>query len=327
MTTLVVAEIPENAERDLHVETEILGADIEVRRYAHTGDSQELAAACRDADVILTDYAAFTQTVIDQLEHCRLISVSATGYSCIDVAAAADAGISVCAIDEYCTDEVADHTMLLLLALCRRLTEYQEQVQTGKQWRFDSLSGLRRLSGMTLGIIGFGRIGQAVARRAKGFGMTIIAVDPFADSEDAARHGARFCELDELLAESDVISLHCSLSSENEGLIDAAAFEKMQKRPVLINCARGGLVDEEALAQALDAGRVSGAGLDVLADESPDLERAPLAGRANVILTPHVAFYSDASILENRRVSVANIRHFLDGKHELVRKFVHRAGV
>jgi len=323
--TVVVAETPEGASCDLNVETSILGADVDIVRYTDVGDERALIAACRDADVILTAYAPLTRSVIEKLRRCKLISVAATGYSCVDLDAAADAGISVCAIDEYCTDEVADHTILLLLSLCRRLPEYHDQVQKENRWQYDSVSGLRRLCDMTLGLVGFGKIGQAVARRAHGFGMVMIAHDPYGDINAASDLGVRLCDLTEIFAESDIISLHCSLSTENEKLIDHNAFQSMRKQPLLINCARGGLIDEEALLLALDSGQISAAGLDVLADESPDLNASQLTGRSNVILTPHVAFYSDASIVENRKVSARNIRNFLDGEHAKVRKYVHSA--
>lgn len=322
MTRLVVAEMSENAERDFDVEASILGPGIDIQRFAYSGDTHALVAACRNADVILTDYVPLGESVIAELRRCRLISVSATGYNCVDIEAAKAQNISVCALDAYCTDEVADHTMLLMLALCRRLIEYDKLVQSQYSWQFDSLSGLRRLRGMTLGIIGFGTIGRAVAKRARSFGMSAIAYDPYAD---AGALGVRFRELPELLAESDVISLHCNLSEQNRHLIDANAFGQMQRRPILINCARGGLVAQNALVAALDAGQISAAGLDVLGDESPDLRRSGLTGRGNVILTPHVAFYSDESILENRRLSASNIRHFLDGEHASVRKYIHHA--
>jgi len=179
MTRVVVAEIPENADRDLGVERSILGSDVELVRHSLDGDEEHLAAACRNADIILTDYAPLTRRVIEQLQQCRLISVAATGYNCVDIEAAAEAGISVCAIDEYCTDEVADHALLLMLALCRRLPEYHDQVQNENRWQFDALAGLKRMRDMTLGIVGFGKIGQAVARRARGFGMVILAYDPY----------------------------------------------------------------------------------------------------------------------------------------------------
>jgi D-3-phosphoglycerate dehydrogenase len=322
MTRVVVAEIPENAGRELSVERSILGPDIELVHYACDGNEDRLTAACLDADAVLTDYSPFSRKVIEQLPRCRLISVAATGYDKVDLKAAADAGIRVCAIDEYCTDEVADHAMLLMLALCRRLPEYHEQVQKDKRWQFDSLSGLARMRDLALGIVGFGKIGQALARRAGGFGLKLMAYDPFPNEEKAADLGVRLCGLDQLFSEANIISLNCGLSANNKHLLDASAFRKMNQKPFVINCARGALIDEAALVEALDNGNISGAGLDVLGEESPDLRTSKLTGRGNVILTPHVAFYSDASILENRRISTGNIRLFLDGKHENVRRYV-----
>jgi D-3-phosphoglycerate dehydrogenase len=325
MTTLVVVEMPEDAGCDRDVETSVLGPDVDIVRHSYDGDDRGLISACRDADVIVTAYAPLTRPVIAELHRCRLISVAATGYDCVDLAAAADAGISVCANDEYCTDEGAGHTILLMLTLCRRLLEYHYQVKTENRWQFDSMPGIRRMRGMTLGIVGFGKIGQAVARRAASFGMTVIACDPYVDIGAASDNGVRLCDLPELLAKSEIISLHCSLSAENERLLDKSAFQFMSKKPMLINCARGGLIDEEALLVALDTGQISGAGLDVLTDESPGLNASRLTGRSNVIITLHVAYYSDASILENRRLPAGNIRNFLAGEHAKVRKYVHHA--
>ncbi len=325
MTRVVVADIPENAGRDLGVEQSILGPDIELMRHCCDGNEELLISACRDADIVLTDYAPLTRIVIEQLQRCQLISIAATGYNSVDMEAAADANISVCAIEEYCTEEVADHVILLMLALCRRLAEYHDQVQRENLWQFDSLAGIARMRDLTLGIVGFGKIGQAVARRAHGFGMTIMAHDHHQDEAAATDFDVRFHDLPELLDAADIVTLNCGLSTGNEHLIDANAFQQMRRNPILINCARGGLVDETALVEALDTGKISGAGLDVLSDESPDLRASKLTGRSNVILTPHVAFYSDASILENRKISASNIRNFLDGVHENVRHYIYHA--
>jgi lactate dehydrogenase-like 2-hydroxyacid dehydrogenase len=322
MTRVVIAETPEVAECDLSIERSILGPDVELVQYVCDGDEDQLAAACKDADVVLTAFSPLTQEVIKQLPRCRLISIAATGFDNVNLEAAADAGIRVCAIDEYCTGEVADHAILLMLALCRRLPEYHAQVQEDKRWQFDSLQGLSRMRDLTLGIVGFGRIGQAVARRAHGFGLSIMAFDPYPNHDVATELGVRFATLTELYAEADIISLNCGLTNDNEHLVDAGALQKMLRKPVIINCARGALIDEEALIDALDTGQISGAGLDVLREESPDLSSSRLLGRDNVILTPHVAFYSDASMLDNRRISTANVRNFLDGKDEDVRRFV-----
>jgi lactate dehydrogenase-like 2-hydroxyacid dehydrogenase len=322
MTRVVLAESLKSARRDLGFERSMLGAGVELVQYACDGDEDRLIAACKDADVVLTAYSPMTRNVIEQLSQCELISITATGFGNVDLEAAADAGIRVCAVDEYCTDEVADHAVLLMLALCRRLPEYHQQVQVERQWQFDSLSGLSRMRDLTLGIVGFGRIGQAVARRAQGFGLAIMAFDPYPNDELIADLGARYCTLEALYCHADIISLNCGLTADNQHLVDKAAFEQMKRKPLIINCARGALIDEEAMVNALDTGQISGAGLDVLDDESPDLSSSKLIGRKNVILTPHVAFYSDASVQENRRISTANVRYFLDGKDDDVRRFV-----
>jgi len=322
MTRVVVTEFPESVKRELEVERAILGPEVEIVQYFCDGVEENLVSACKDADVILADCTPLPRSVIEKLHRCKLprsvieklhrcklVSFAATGYDSIDLEAADEAGISVCAIDEYCTEEVADHTILMMLALSRRLTEYHDQVQRKFLWQFDSMTGISRMRDMTLGIIGFGKIGQAVARRARGFGMTVIAHDHHPAETVAADLDVRFCDL----------------TSHNEEMIDAEAFRQMRRKPIFINCARGGLVDEAALADALDTGQISAAGLDVLRDESPDLLATRLVARPNVILTPHMAFYSDASMLESREISASNIRSFLDGKHEDVRRYIYRA--
>lgn len=325
MTQVVVTEVLESAGRNLSIERSILGPDVELVQHTFDGNEELLISACKEADIILTEAAPLTRKAIEQMQRCQLISVAGTGYSNIDVAAAADANISVCAIDEYCTDEVADHVILLMLALCRRLTEYHDQVQRENLWQYDSLSGIARMRDLTLGIIGFGKTGQAVARRAHGFGMTIIANDPHSDEHAAPDLNVQFLDFPDLLAAADIVSLNCRLSRDNRHMIDANAFQRMNRNPILINCARGGLVDETALVDALDSGQITGAGLDVLSDEPPDLCTSNFSGRNNVILTPHIAFYSDRSIVESRKISASNIRNFLDGKHENVRKYIHHS--
>jgi phosphoglycerate dehydrogenase-like enzyme len=327
MTRVVITEFPNSAEREIDVEREILGSDVDIVQYRYDGDREKLISACKDADVLLADCTPLPRSVIENLPSCRLVSFAATGFDSIDLDAAAKADIRVCAIDEYCTDEVADHAVLLILSLCRRLLEFHERVQTEKLWQIGDLAGLSRLADLTLGIIGFGRIGQAVARRARAFGMTVIAHDHHPRQNIADEIGVRFCSFEELLGNADVVSMNCRLTDENENMIDSKAFQMMRRRPIFVNCARGGLVDEAALIVALDSGQISAAGIDVLANEFPDLNESKFIGRNNVILTPHMAFYSDASILESRKISAKNIRNFLDSKHADVRRYVcHGAG-
>lgn len=311
---IVFAEAPEAEGRDLSIERRHLPAGAAVETFTWRGDRAALVAACRDADAIMTDYVPFDDGVLRELPRLRLISVTGTGFDSVDVAAAAARGIRVAAVGEYCTDEVADHALALLLALERRLFDYSRQVQEAHSWRWNDVTGIRRLAGQSLGLVGFGRIGQAVARRASGFGMTILAADPRVPDEAVRRHGAEPVDFDALLERADIVSLHCNLDATNRGLMNRAAFAKMKKRPRLINVARGGLVVEADLVAALDAGQVTGAALDVLAEDSPDLGHHPLVGRRDVLLTPHVAFYSESALQDLRRISAANIRAFLDGR-------------
>jgi phosphoglycerate dehydrogenase-like enzyme len=306
--------MPEAAGRDLSIERQALPASARIETFTFTGDAAELAAACRQADAILTDYAPFDRRALAALERCRIISVAATGWDCVDADAAAERGIAVACVGEYCTDEVADHTLALILASERRLRDYDRQVQSRHDWRWNEVRGLRRLAGLTLGIVGFGRIGQAVCRRARGFGLSVLATDLRVGDAEIRRHGAEPGQLDEVLARADILTLHCNLDAGSRGLLDSRAFAKMKRRPLLVNVARGGLIVEADLADALDRGLLRGAALDVLAEDSPDLRHHALAGRDDVILTPHVAFYSETALEDLRRISAANITAFLEGR-------------
>lgn len=319
---IVFAEAPEAEGRDLSIERRHLPAGAEVSTFTWRGDRAALVAACRDADAIMTDYVPFNDAVLRELPRLRLISVTGTGFDSVDVAAAAARGVRVAAVGEYCTDEVADHALALLLALERRLFDYRRQVQDEHSWRWNDVTGIRRLAGQSLGLVGFGRIGQAVARRAASFGMTILAADPRVPDDVVRHHGALPVSFEALLERADIVSLHCNLDATNRGLLDRAAFAKMRQRPRLINVARGGLVVEADLVAALDAGQLTGAALDVLVEDSPDLGHHPLVGRRDVILTPHVAFYSEAALEDLRRISAENIRAFLEGRPEDVFRLV-----
>lgn len=321
---ILFAEMPEAEGRDIAAERHALPSNADVRRYVHRGERDALLSACRDAAAIITDYVPFTADVLARLAAKPMISVLGTGYDSVDVNAAAELGIPVAAVGEYCTEEVADHTLALLLSLNRRLLDYHHQVQVEHDFRWNRVQGLRRLSGQILGLVGFGRIGQAVARRAQGFGLRVIAHDPLADAGRAAALGVELVSLEEIYARADIVSLHCNLSPDNRGMLDAKAFSRMERQPLLLNVARGGLVNEPALAAALDAGRVSGAGLDVLATDSPELPGHPLAGRRDVLLTPHVAFYSGTAMAELARISAGNVTAWWEGRPGEVFRWVNR---
>jgi phosphoglycerate dehydrogenase-like enzyme len=282
----------------------------ELRRRGHAvevleGGLDPLTAAERAADarVILCGIVAMPSPALERLRGTRLIMRCGAGVDTVDVAAAARQGIWVANVPDYCLDEVADHTLLLMLAAMRRLRQMTQQVAEGR-WLELELPVIRRLSGRTLGLVGLGRIGERVAVRARGFGLRVIAHDPRLDDARARSLDIAPVDLDVRLAESDIVSLHLPLTDDTRHLLGASTFAAMRPGTVLVNTSRGGLVDLDALATALDTGVVAAAGLDVLDGEPrPPLDH-PLLADPRVIVTPHVAFYSvDAQADLGRRVA------------------------
>jgi len=261
------------------------------------------ADLARDAAVILCGIVAMPEAAIARLRSVRLIMRCGAGVDSVDVTAAAQRGIWVANVPDYCLDEVADHTLLLLLAATRHLSELQAQLKADR-WLNLELPAIRRSRGQTLGLIGSGRIGQRVAARAQAFGLEVIVHDPFLTLERAVQLDVRLVGLDELLATSDIISLHVPLTAATHHLLDDAAFGRMRPGVVLVNTSRGALVDLDALQRAMEAGIVAAAGLDVVDGEPhPDLAH-PVLQMPGVIVTPHVAYYSIDSQLDlGRRVA------------------------
>ena len=317
-----IAKLSYEAAPPVEVEQEILGDKGTVDIVTFDGDAQRLIADLAPYEGILTDYVPLTRDIIMRLGNCKVISVEATGWTSVDGDAAAENGIYVCALGEYCTQEVADHTMALLMALQRRLILFNNNAHFKKIWDWKAALEMDRLEGQTLGILGFGRIGQAVAARARPFGLKVVAYDPFLPPEVAAGLGVPLLSLDEILAGSDYISVHMAVDDSNKGFLDYDKFKKMTRRPFVINVSRGLAVEEPDLARALDEGLVRGAGLDVLSAEDPDLANHPLVGRDNVILTPHVAFYSRMSLYLSYKIAMENIIHVLAGDFDKVNKLV-----
>jgi D-3-phosphoglycerate dehydrogenase len=291
----------------------------ELRRRGHEVEVLEsgldpvtAAERAADAQVILCGIVALPADAILRLRAARLIMRCGAGVDTVDVAAAARRGIWVANVPDYCLDEVADHTLMLMLASMRRLREMTQQVSDGR-WLDLELPVIRRLAGRTLGLVGLGRIGERVAIRARGFGLRTLAADPFLDEARADALGIRPVGLEELLAESDIVSLHLPLTERTRHLLGTSTFAAMRPGTVLVNTSRGGLVDLDALAAALDAGVIAAAGLDVLDGEpQPPLDH-PLLADPRVIVTPHVAFYSvDAQVDLGRRVA-DEVERALDG--------------
>jgi phosphoglycerate dehydrogenase-like enzyme len=253
--------------------------------------------------VVLCGIVAMPAEAIDRLRRTRLIMRCGAGVDSVDLAAAARRGIWVANVPDYCLDEVADHTLLLMLAAMRRLRHMTQQVAEGR-WLDLDLPMVRRLSGRTLGLVGLGRIGERVAQRARSFGLDVVAHDPHLDAERASRLRIRKVTFDELLTACDIVSLHLPLTADTRHLLRAETFERMRPDTVLVNTSRGGLIDLDALASAIDRGIVAAAGLDVLDGEPRPALDHPLLADPRVIVTPHIAFYSvDAQLDLGRRVA------------------------
>jgi D-3-phosphoglycerate dehydrogenase / 2-oxoglutarate reductase len=259
--------------------------------------------------VALVSFAPVTAADLDRLPALRVIAAPSVGYDHVDVDAAERRGVWVCNVPDYCVDEMADHALALLLALVRGVVELDRIVRDGG-WRHDAAGPLFRLSDVRLGIVGFGRIGRALAARARGLGMELSAHDPLVADSEIAAAGAAPVDLTELLESSSAISLHVPLTDETRGLIGASELALLPNGAFLVNVSRGGLVDVDALLEALESGRLGGVALDVLDVEPPD--PAPVASR--LIVTPHAGWYSERAHEEAHRRAAESVLDVLEGR-------------
>jgi D-3-phosphoglycerate dehydrogenase / 2-oxoglutarate reductase len=285
--------------------------DPEMRMSKSTG-ADDILTVARDADAILVTYAKLPAELLAQLTRCKAIGRFGLGVDNIDVPAAAARGIVVTYVPDYCMQEVSDHAIALLLALARKVPFSNKLAQAGR-WEMPAVAPLRRLEGQVLGLIGFGHIPRALAPKAKAFGLRVITYDPYVSKDALAAAGVEGVSFDDLLARSDFISVHAPLLPATRGLVNAAAFAKMKKGALIVNTARGPLIDEQALIAALDSGHLGGAALDVVATE-PLPKDSPLIGRDNVILTPHTAFYSVEALEELQTKCATDVARVLSGE-------------
>jgi len=264
-----------------------------------------------DADALLVTYARITGDMIRQLTRCRIISRFGIGVDNVDVAAATSAGIVVTKVPDYCIDEVSDHTLALLLALVRKIPSSSARVHAGR-WEMKAVVPIHRLRGSVLGLVGFGRIPRLVAPKAQSFGIKVVAYDPFVSQEIFTRAGVEHVDFGQLLKMSDYVSIHSPLLPETQNLFNDDVFRQMKRGAYLVNTARGPIVDEAALARALDAGQLAGAALDVLPQEPPS--NSPLIGRDHVIITPHTSFYSEESLVDLQTRAAEEVARVLTGQ-------------
>lgn len=269
---------------------------------------EQVVDRCRDAEAVILNRLSMDRNTLEQLPKLRFIGMLATGYNAIDTKAAREHGIAVCNVPGYCGDMVAQQAVSLLLSLCGNVHKYSEKVRSGNWTEAVALNygehPLVELSGKTLGIVGFGSIGQKVAAIGQVLGMNLLL---YSRTRKNAPAGARWVELEELFAESDAVSLHCPLTPETRGLAGERLLSLMKPTAFLINTSRGAVVDSRALADALNAGRLAGAGLDVMEQEPPRADD-PLLTAKNCVITPHIAWASRearerlvAAVAENLR--------------------------
>lgn len=286
-----------------------VGAELVRPRPGVAGELERIVA---DTDAILCDATPITPALLDRGRKLQIISEYGIGYDNIDVGAASQRGIWVSNVPGFCAEEVANHTLALILAASRRLLVLDASTRTGAWDPVGVANGAVRLNTQTLGLVGFGHIGRRVARRAVAFGLRVLVYSPHTTKELAAEHGAERVELATILESSDYVSLHLPSTATTRGLINAATLSKFKSSAWLINTARGSLVDEAALLDALRSNRLAGAALDVRLSEptpAPDEFRA----LPNVILTPHAAFYTEQSLIELRERAAGNIAAVLAG--------------
>ena len=286
-----------------------IGAELIV---AETGAEDELVALAPEADGILTNWKPTTGNVIQAARQCKVIGRTGIGVDNIDVGTATALGIVVTNVPIFCVDEVSDHAMALLLACARKVALLDRNVREG-EWDRDVGPSMHRMRGQTLGIIGLGKIGEAIPPKASAFGLEVLAYSPRLTPQIAQKHGVECTNLQELIARSDFITIHAPLTPETEGLIGEKEFRQMKPTAYVINTSRGDIIDSTALHNALAEGWIAGAALDVLPQEPPAADQ-PLLGLDNIVITPHAAFMSEESIYDLEVKAATAVAKVLTGQ-------------
>lgn len=271
----------------------------------------ELAAVCKDADAVVTQYSTVSREVIEAMEHCKMIIKYGIGVNNIDVAAATEKGIYVCNVPDYGVEEVSDHAVTMILCLARKLHILNRSIREG-QWGFQAAYPLNRFCESVVGLLGFGRIPRLVAKKLSGFGCRILAYDPFVSEEEMKACGVEKASLEDICQRADYISVHIPLNDSTRHIIGKKELGLMKQGAALVNTSRGGLIDEDALYEALKSGKLSGAGLDVYETE-PLPKEHPLLTLENVIATSHCAWYTETAITTLQRKVAEEVVNVLNG--------------
>lgn len=309
---VLICDYPQELTRDIDFEINLLKKhmpEVEVKLLPYTSEN-ELIENLQGVDALLTAFIPVTENILKNANDLKLISVNATGVNTIDLHAAAKYNVTVSNVKEYCTIEVAEHTMAMVLSLVRHLKAYDTEINNDRRWDFQSQHGLRSISTSNVALFGWGRISKEVAKRLKPFGAKIMVVSKHLTKGEAELYGVDTVSKDDVIENADIIINHMRQTPDVDKFFNKEFFGKLKRKPVFINSGRGAAVDEEALIEALDKGLLSGAGLDVLSSENPDLNSNLLLNRSNVIITPHAAFYSERSMNELAVKSCQNIIEF-----------------
>jgi D-3-phosphoglycerate dehydrogenase len=265
-----------------------------------------------EAAAVVVIARKISRETIMTMKRCRLVQTLSVGYDCVDVAAATERGIPVSNNPVYCTDEVAGHAMTLILTLARKITLTVPRTAKG-HWDYNFARPIAAFAGRKLGIVGLGRIGRAVVPKARGFGMEVAAYDPYLGDDIFQILGVQRCrELTDLLQACDYVTIHTPLNGETRHLFDGGTLQAMRPDSILVNTARGGIIDEQALKAAVDQGRLAGAAVDVLESEPPPPDH-PLLGSDRIIVTPHIAWYSEESLRKGLVLGIEEVTRVLQG--------------
>lgn len=301
--------LTDNIFPDLIMEREML-SKIDAELIEVT-DPKMIVEECKDADAVIDTYAELGADIINEMEKSKLIIRNGIGVNTIDVDTCNEKGIMVANVPSYCLDEVATHAISLMLAVGRKIVLLNNTVSEGV-WDVKKGIPIYSLQNKTLGLVGLGKIPRLVKEKSVPFGLNVIAYDPYVSAEDAKALGVEKVEMDRLIEQSDYISIHCPLTPETRGLFNSDAFKKMKKSAYIINTARGPVIDEADLIEALQNDEIAGAGLDVLTSDSVD-KNNPLLKMDNVVITPHAAWYSEESIVTRRRQTIESVISVLEG--------------
>ncbi len=277
---------------------------------------EKVIEATRDADVVIVNMVKVTRELVAGWEKCKLVIRHGVGYDNVDLEALEEAGIPLCYIPDYCTEEVAEQAIMLILACARRLITSRKVLDDSSargQWDFQDVIPIYRMAGRTVGILGCGRIGSLVYLKLKSFGFRFLICDPYLSEERVRELGVERVDHETLFKESDFLTIHTPLTHETRHIVNKDTLALMKPTAYVINTARGPMVDSEALAEALRKGVIAGAGIDVYEREPPPPDH-PLFSAPNVILTPHLAWYSEDAAWRIRELILLEIQRFLEGK-------------